>query len=389
MSDSDDEDSQTSAVVPLGPFAHSCGYCSPAGERSAAKSSVNAATLEALRLTCDVYQKMIDRGWRRSGTYCYKPDLRASCCPQYTIKLDAKTFQPSKSQRKVINKWNKFILEGDLGGDIPVDGSSATRKPAKRQQPFDLVRDLHASEKPFLDADARPAHEFTVTLELARYTDEKFALYQSYEANIHHKPEKQKTSFTEFLCDSPLLTSPMTYPATAPAHLPTEYGSYHQLYRLDGRLIAMGVIDILPSCVSSVYFMWEKEFEKYSLGKLSAMREVALAREIAEAGAEGMEYLYMGFYIHSCPKMRYKGEYSPSYLADPEDFSWHRLEPCLKQLETHRYACFSKPEHSLRIGEPPPEASSLRAGSFKQRAAAVIEALGLEVARQVDFYSAY
>ncbi len=30
----------------------------------------------------------------------------------------------------------------------------------------------------------------------------------------------------------------------------------------------MGVIDILPSCVSSVYFMWEKEYEKYSLGKV-------------------------------------------------------------------------------------------------------------------------
>ena len=87
MSDTEQDDQAASAVVPYGPFAHSCGYCSPAGERSAAKSSVNAATLDALRLTCDVYQKMIDRGWRRSGTYCYKPDLRASCCPQYTIKF--------------------------------------------------------------------------------------------------------------------------------------------------------------------------------------------------------------------------------------------------------------------------------------------------------------
>lgn len=40
----------------------------------------------ALRHVIQVYQKMIDRGWRRSGTYCYKPDLRHSCCPQYTIK---------------------------------------------------------------------------------------------------------------------------------------------------------------------------------------------------------------------------------------------------------------------------------------------------------------
>lgn len=60
-----------------------------------------------------------------------------------------------------------------------------------------------------------------------------------------------------------------------------------------------------------------------------------MAREIREAGVLSMEALYMGeqgalyvshmtdriliigFYIHSCQKMRYKGEYSPSYLADP------------------------------------------------------------------------
>ena len=65
---------------------------------------------------------------------------------------------------------------------------------------------------------------------------------------------------------------PIPYPSATPAHLPSYYGSYHQLYRLDGRLIAMGVIDILPSFVSSVYFMWEKEYEKFSLGKVCRMK---------------------------------------------------------------------------------------------------------------------
>jgi arginyl-tRNA---protein transferase len=31
----------------------------------------------------------------------------------------------------------------------------------------------------------------------------------------------------------------------------------------------MGVLDILPDCVSSVYFMYDKTWEKYSLGKVS------------------------------------------------------------------------------------------------------------------------
>ena len=55
-----------------------------------------------------------------------------------------------------------------------------------------------------------------------------------------------------------------------PSHLPLNYGSYHQLYRLDGVLVAMGVIDILPNCVSSVYFMYEKKWEKFSFGKVKS-----------------------------------------------------------------------------------------------------------------------
>lgn len=36
------------------------------------------------------------------------------------------------------------------------------------------------------------------------------------------------------------------------------YGSFHQQYWLDDdKLIAVGVIDILPKCVSSVYFFYD------------------------------------------------------------------------------------------------------------------------------------
>lgn len=40
------------------------------------------------------------------------------------------------------------------------------------------------------------------------------------------------------------------------------------MYRFDGELIAVGVLDILPGCVSSVYFMYNAKWEKHSLGKV-------------------------------------------------------------------------------------------------------------------------
>jgi arginine-tRNA-protein transferase len=66
------------------------------------------------------------------------------------------------------------------------------------------------------------------------------------------------------------------------------------VYRVDGHLVGISVIDVLPHCVSSVYFIWDPDWAWASLGKLSALREVAMAREMAEAGAQGMGWLYMG-----------------------------------------------------------------------------------------------
>ena len=63
-------------------------------------------------------------------------------------------------------------------------------------------------------------------------------------------------------------TSKIEYTSEPPKHLPRNYGSYHQLYRLDGELVAMAVLDILPSCVSSVYFVYDDKYERFSLGKV-------------------------------------------------------------------------------------------------------------------------
>lgn len=38
------------------------------------------------RMTAKDYQELIDRGWRRCGSYCYKPNMPITCCPAYTIQ---------------------------------------------------------------------------------------------------------------------------------------------------------------------------------------------------------------------------------------------------------------------------------------------------------------
>jgi arginine-tRNA-protein transferase len=36
-----------------------------------------------------------------------------------------------------------------------------------------------------------------------------------------------------------------------------EYGTFHRQYVVDGRIVAVGVLDVLPHCVSSVYLFYD------------------------------------------------------------------------------------------------------------------------------------
>lgn len=43
--------------------------------------------------------------------------------------------------------------------------------------------------------------------------------------------------------------------------------------------------------------------------------------------------MLVGFYIDSCPKMNYKGQYLPSDLLDPIDYTWHPIQEYKKEFE--------------------------------------------------------
>jgi arginine-tRNA-protein transferase len=194
-----------------------------------------------------------------------------------------------------------------------------TREQAKqRNNEFVLTERVHEAEYDRIKTPPEPAHKLVVTLEDDNFTDEKYHVYDNYQKNVHHDPPESRTkrSFTRFLCNSPLRRQTMLGPDGKKRRL----GSYHQCYRLDGKLVAIGVLDLLPYAVSSVYFLYDESFQSFAPGKLGALHEIALAYE------EGYRWWYPGFYIHSCPKMRYKIDYAPQYILDPETLHWDVLD---------------------------------------------------------------
>ena len=173
-----------------------------------------------------------------------------------------------------------------------------------------------------LKTPPQPDHEFDVNLEADCFTEEKYQLFRNYQHNVHGEALSTISSsgFRRFLCNSPLARSQLEV-----SNLKKDLGSFHQCYRLNGKLIAMAVLDLLPNGVSAVYFIYHSDFHKYSFGKISALQEIALALE------SGRQYYYMGYYIQSCIKMRYKADYKPQYILDPESYVWRPLDEDMKK----------------------------------------------------------
>ncbi|XP_041124343.1 arginyl-tRNA--protein transferase 1 isoform X3 [Polyodon spathula] len=399
-------------------------------------------------LTVQDYQDLIDRGWRRSGKYIYKPIMNQTCCPQYTIRCDSINFQPSKPQKKILKKMGKYLCKGELpkppsdgelmdslcedagscdapvpcGSEVSVsvEGPVETVKSAgpgektgreESGQSTQQSREQTAPPKPGLGADpsrppcrkakevrkerklqkelqkqsgreagsaslpqteaARPSppsktieeliaeslpadavYKLEVRLVPVCFDDPEFtatysqsaALYAKYQTAIHKDTpsECSESQFRRFLCDSPL-------EAENPSDGPDcGYGSFHQQYCLNGKIIAVGVIDILPACVSSVYLYYDPDYSGMSLGVYSALRELAFTRQLHKK-APRLRYYYMGFYIHSCPKMRYKGQYRPSDLLCPETYVWVPIERCLPKLDLTRYSRFNEAPEAGRL----------------------------------------
>ncbi|CAN7988184.1 unnamed protein product [Ixodes hexagonus] len=479
---------------------HKCGYCK-------SESSSFSCGMWAHRLTAEIYDNLINRGWRRSGEYCYKPMMQKTCCRQYAIKLDVQNFKISKSQKKILKRMHKFLATGKGGDNLKVDGGKnnyyesagdsimempdfshkksdvqidipslkeATGPPIAwahivmgtdgsrcLQAEIDYAEshscnmDLYCSltspglgpdpNKPkcrkareirrerklqkLMESGKDPnslsgksvlctkaprnepktledflfeplpdtaAHKLEVHLvqnspdcpQFADSFDSAFATYCSYQRGIHKDPPEKLTErrFRRFLVNSPLQVQTISSCSKSPefdatfrqswkvfekyqmgihkdsesecdgssfrrflVNSPLQHepkgayslGSFHQQYWLDGDLIAVGVIDILPTCVSSVYLFYNPDYSFLSLGTYASLREIAFTRELRKTCPKISDYC-MGFYIHTCPKMKYKGNFSPSYLLCPETYTWHPIEKCRPLLDINKYSRFEQ-----------------------------------------------
>ena len=342
--------------------------------------------------------------------------MEITCCPLYTIRCNANKFQPTKSQRKAVKKIQNFVKNGkkqevdtalDTGVNvepmqIKPSGKKDTQDSSSEPRHFKRVEGLKKAKtlrrekylEKLLKAGIEPVkenenkqkdiagilpsqnhfaintkldqsmsgsvHKFELRLVKADLSDKEFMnsfhesyrVYRKYQTVIHKdKPQDcDMQTFAGFLCDSPLI-----YEMIGDKIL----GAYHQQYLVDGAIVAVGVVDILPRSLSSVYLYYDPDWwgqgANLSPGTYTAVREVQFTQQL------GLPYYYMGYYIHSCPKMRYKGRFLPAHLLSPTTFTWHNIEQCVPQLEGAKYSTFA----GVKMEDDPVAEPGLDVGKVK------------------------
>lgn len=86
-----------------------------------------------------------------------------------------------------------------------------------------------------------------------------------------------------------------------------EFG-YEILYFDNDKLVGVDLVDILADGISSIYFYYDPEYAKYSLGKLSLLNQILIARD------RSLSWIYLGYYVKDNDSLSYKSEYTP-YLT--------------------------------------------------------------------------
>jgi arginine-tRNA-protein transferase len=190
-------------------------------------------------ITPELYQRLAEQGFRRSGGHLYRPHCQAcqACIP---TRVPVAEFTPRRTQRRV----------------------------AARNQ------------------------DLEIHLEPAAYSEEHYRLYARYVSMRHADGDMfppTRDQFRSFLLSS---------------WSDTRFLSMS----LDDQLICVAVTDQQSDGLSAIYTFFDPDYAERSLGVMAILQQIALTRALE------LPYLYLGYWIRDCSKMRYKSEYRPLQL---------------------------------------------------------------------------
>ena len=146
--------------------------------------------------------------------------------------------------------------------------------------------------------------DLEVSFEMPSSSDEVYQLYADYINQRHSDGDMYPPSleqFESFLCQGPAASN-----------------TRFICFRLEQKLLAVAVVDMLPKGLSAIYTFFDPAYDVRSLGRLAVLWQIRWAQ------SQAMDFVYLGYWIKACQKMAYKAEYRPLQVF--EDLVWQPLK---------------------------------------------------------------
>jgi len=82
------------------------------------------------------------------------------------------------------------------------------------------------------------------------------------------------------------------------------------LYIIEGKLVGVDLIDILDDGISSIYFYYDPDYARLSLGTYSLLYQIKLAKILQ------LPWIYLGYWVEGCKAFAYKPNFKPQDILD-------------------------------------------------------------------------
>ena len=100
--------------------------------------------------------------------------------------------------------------------------------------------------------------------------------------------------------------------AETAAFLDNPFETEEWCYYLGSRLVAVGYVDSLPEGLSAIYFYYDPDERRRSLGTYNVLAAIEAARQ------RGLPHVYLGYYVEGGRSVEYKARFRPNEVLGPD-----------------------------------------------------------------------
>ena len=147
---------------------------------------------------------------------------------------------------------------------------------------------------------ARGGEVLTFQVGPLKYSQRAFEIYRDHSLNRFGKEADMQEFIMNFYTQS----------------CPTLQSEYY----LGDKLSAVGFLDRGENSLSSVYFVFDTQYDYLRPGTFSVISEIDYAR------SQGLDYYYLGYWIRENASMSYKNAFYPHERYDWASMQWGRIE---------------------------------------------------------------